>query len=344
MIISSRARDLTWLVALGAALWGTDAFFRQSLARQVSAPTLVFAEHRVLVLLLLPFLPAALRAFARTGARGRWAVIGIGAGASAVATTLFTIAFRISSQHGDYVTPVVVQHLQPLFAIAGAVTVLGEKVRTRFALFAVPAVVGVWLLAFPNPLDVTVSRLGVVMLALGAAVLWAGGTVLGRLVATEIDPLELTTLRFAFGLPTAAVIVLLAGDRFWLPDLRSTGSVIGLALVPGLLAMMLYYVGLRQTAASRATLAELAYPVTGAIVGLAIGGSLTWSQALGALVIVLAVTALSWHESAAKLQAITDRSARADDPPTDRGVMIEGCTPRDVGRSAPAQPSVMPHS
>ena len=302
--LGRRARDLTWLVAVGAALWGTDAIFRQSLAQQVSASTLVFAEHLVLVIVLLPFLPRSLRAFGRLDRRGKAAVVAIGAGASAVATTLFTIAFRISSEHGDYITPVVVQHLQPLVAIAGAVLLLGEKIRTRFMFFAVPAVVGVWLLAFPNPLDITVSRVGVVLLALGAAVLWAGGTVLGRLVATELEPVELTTLRFAVGLPTAALIVVLSGNSFWVPDLGSGGAVIGLALVPGLLAMVLYYIGLRRTAASRATLAELAYPVTGAVVGLALGHSLSWTQLFGALVIVGAVTGLSWHEARARVQAI----------------------------------------
>jgi len=303
-----RARDLTWLVALGAALWGTDAVFRRSLAEQVSAPTLVFAEHLVLVLALSPFLMRSFRAFRKLDTRSRAAVVAIGAGASAVATTLFTVAFRISSQNGDFVTPVVVQHLQPLFAILGAVLILGEKVRGKFALFAVPAVAGVWLLAFPSPWHVTVSRAGVVLLALAAAVLWAAGTVLGRMVATELNPVELTTLRFAFGLPAAALIVAFSGSAFWVPDVKSSVAVVELALVPGLLAMVLYYVGLRRTAASRATLAELAYPLTGAIVGIALGaggaGALSWSQWLGAVVIAAAVTGLSLHEAKARVQAI----------------------------------------
>ncbi len=310
IVFGRRARDLTWLVAVGAGLWGSDALFRRSLAQQVSAPTLVFAEHVVLVLVLLPFLPRSLRAFARSDLRSRAAVIAIGAGASALATILFTVAFTISSRHGDFVTPVVVQHLQPLFAIAGAVTVLHEQIRTRFAWFAVPAVAGVWLLAFPRPLDVTLSRVGVVLLALAAAVLWAAGTVLGRMVATQLEPIELTTLRFAVGLPAAAVIVVISGSAFWVPDLRSSVAVLQLALIPGLLAMVLYYIGLRRTAASRATLAELAYPLTGAVVGTLLGagggGALTFTQWIGAGVIAAAVTGLSWHEARSKVQAIAE--------------------------------------
>ena len=71
--------------------------------------------------------------------------------------------------------------------------------------------------------------------------LWAAGTVLGRLVATRLTPVELTTLRFGFGLPAALIIVIATGSPFWVPDLPSTVSVIGIALIPGLLAMWLYY-------------------------------------------------------------------------------------------------------
>lgn len=296
-----RARDLTWLVALGAALWGLDGWLRLPLAENVAAPTVVVAEHIVLVLFTLPFLGKALRALGRADLRAKLAVLVIGAGSSATATVLFTLAFS----SGDFVTPMVIQKLQPLFAILGAVVILGERIRARFALFAVPALIGVWLLAFPNPFHISISRLGVVLLALGAAVLWAAGTVLGRMLTSSFSPVELTTLRFAIGLPTAALIAVISGDALWVPDFASSRAVIGLALIPGLLALILYYIGLRRTAASRATLAEMAFPVTGALVGILIGRApLTASQWAGVVVIVLAVTALSWHESTAREQAV----------------------------------------
>lgn len=143
----SRVRDLTWVVALAAALWGTDALLRLPLAQQVAAPTIVFAEHAVLVLVLVPFLPRAIRGFRRLGAGGRLAVVGIGAGASAVATTLFTLSFR----YGDPVTPAVIQKFQPIIAILGAALLLHERLRPSFAWFAIPALAGAWLLAFPDP-------------------------------------------------------------------------------------------------------------------------------------------------------------------------------------------------
>jgi DME family drug/metabolite transporter len=298
---SARTRDLTWVVALAAALWGTDALLRLPLARDLAAPTIVFAEHAVLVLVLLPFLPRALRAFARLDTVGRIAVVAIGVGASAVATTLFTLSFRF----GDPVTPAVIQKFQPIIAILGAALLLHERLRPSFAVFAIPALAGAWLLAFPDPLDIGVDQAAVALLALGAAALWAAGTVLGRLVAPRLSAVELTTLRFAFGLPAALIIVLATGSPLWVPDLRSTVSVVGIALIPGLLAMWLYYIGLRRTAASRATLAELAYPFTAAIVGVAfLDAYLTAGQWIGAALVVAAVTALSLHEARARVQSV----------------------------------------
>jgi drug/metabolite transporter (DMT)-like permease len=298
---SNRARDLTWLVALAAALWGTDALLRLPLALQVAAPTIVFGEHVVLVLVLLPFLPRSFRAFRTLDTGGKLAVVGIGAGASAVATSLFTLSFRF----GDPVTPAVIQKFQPIVAIVGAALLLHERLRPSFAWFAIPALIGAWLLTFPDPLDIGVDQAAVALLAFGAAVLWAAGTVLGRLVATRLTPVELTTLRFGFGLPAALIIVIASGSPYWVPDLASTVSVIGIALVPGLLAMWLYYVGLRRTAASRATLAELAYPLTAAVVGVAfLDAKLDGSQWMGAILVVGSLTALSLHEARAKVPSV----------------------------------------
>ena len=49
MTSNNRARDLTWLVALAAALWGTDALLRLPLALQVAAPTIVFGDGSNLI-------------------------------------------------------------------------------------------------------------------------------------------------------------------------------------------------------------------------------------------------------------------------------------------------------
>ena len=289
---AARRRDRTWLVAVAAALWGTDALLRYPLGQTFPASTLVFWEHLLALVVLAPFLPAAVRAARRLDPRQLLALLVVGAGSSALATILFTRAFAL----GDPVTPVVLQKLQPLVAISLAALLLGERPRRRLAVFAVPALVGAWLVAFPHPLHVGVDQAAPALLAVGAAVLWGAGTVLGRGLSGSLTARELVTLRFAVGLVAALVATVALGDPLTFP-LRSLPAVAGLAWIPGLLALWLYYRGLHSTPASRATLAELAYPVTGAVLGaLVLGAVLSGSQWTGVVVVVAAVTALSLWE------------------------------------------------
>jgi DME family drug/metabolite transporter len=276
------------LVAAAAVMWGTDALFRRPLAHSTSAATIVFGEHVLLVLLTLPLLVPALRSLFRAGARYVVAAVAVGAGASAVATILFTQAFV----HGDPITPVVLQKVQPLVAIVGARIVLGEEPRRRFAWFLLPALAGVWLIAFPHPFDVHARGLTPMAEALGAAVLWGLGTVFGRYLTRRISFEQVVTLRFSFGLVASAAALPIVGasayagahDSLWIAYL---------ALVTGAAALTLYYYGLRRTPAMVASLAELAYPVTAVIVGyVAFGATLRWTQWLGVLATVAVVSLL----------------------------------------------------
>jgi drug/metabolite transporter (DMT)-like permease len=209
------------------------------------------------------------------------AAVAFGAGASAVATILFTQAF-VDGGARSVVTVVMVQKVQPLVAVLGAAIVLGERPRPRFGVYLAAALAGTWLIAFSSPTNLDVhGALVPVLYALAAAVLWAFGTVLGRYLTQRLPFQYVTTLRFAFGLPASAIALLVLGgpafaaahDSLWIASL---------ALVTGLVAMTLYYYGLRTTPAVAATLAELAFPVTAAIVGyLAFGATLTSTQWLG---------------------------------------------------------------
>lgn len=303
-------RDLTWLVALGAALWGTDALLRLPLAESLPATVIVVAEHLIVVVVLLPWMPAALRAFRAMKAVERWCMVAIGVGSSALATWLFTLAFA----GGDPLTPLVLQKLQPLIAIVAARLFLGERIRGRFWLFAVPALVGTWLVAFKDPLHIQLNGAQAALLAIGAAALWAGGTVLGRRVTLAYAPTAVTSLRYAFGLPASVVIALIVGGPIGLSAGHLWSDVlglVGLALIPGLLALSLYYRGLSRTPAARATLAELAFPLTAAVIGVVfLHGTFTVSQWIGAALVVASVTVLGWHERSSAKPAVSPEPAR----------------------------------
>ena len=277
------------LVAVAAALWGLDAWIRAPLAQTTDVATIVFGEHLVLVLLTLPFLAGAIAAVSRLGWRHVAAAAVIGAGSSAVATILFTQAFVDGH---DFVTPVVLQKIQPVIAVVAAGVILGERPRARFLFYFLPALVGIWLMGVPHPFDPTVEGLKPTLYALAAAVLWALGTVLGRYLARDMRFEHVATLRFAFGLPASAIALLVLGapafasghDTFWIAVL---------AVVTGFLALGLYYYGLQSTPAVAATLAELAFPVSAILVGyFKFGQTLTGWQWVGVALTTVVVTLL----------------------------------------------------
>jgi drug/metabolite transporter (DMT)-like permease len=280
------------IVAAAAALWGSDALFRLGLALELPATAVVLGEHLVLVVLTLPLLVRGVRAARARFDRGDWlALLAVGAGASALATVLFTAAFG----YGDPTTPLLLQKLQPLFAVAGARVVLGERTTLRYPPFFLAALAGAWLIAFPDPTRVSVTALAPALLAVAAAALWAGGTVLGRRLTARVGFGELTALRFGVGLPAAALLLLLFGDGAVLTGVTGGDALalVLLALVPGLLGISLYYRGLRRTPAALATLAELAFPLSAVVINyVAFGAVLTATQWLGLLLLAGTIAVL----------------------------------------------------
>jgi len=277
------------LVAVAAAMWGTDPIIRKTMSGTTSATTIVFGEHVILAALTLPFLLPALRAVVRAGWSYVAAAVVVGAGASAVATILFTDALI---GHSDYITPVVIQKVQPFVAVGGAALLLGERPRPRFAWFFLPALAGFWLVNQAHPLAPSANGTVVIAEATGAAMLWALGTVLGRYLSRKLEFQHIVTLRFFFGLLASALALPVMGASAY-SNGHDSVLILYLALVTGLFALTLYYYGLQRTPAVLSSLAELTYPAVAVVAGIyAYDQHLRWTQWLGVAAILGAVTLL----------------------------------------------------
>jgi len=76
-------------------------------------------------------------------------------------------------------------------------------------------------------------------------------------------------------------------------DAHDGELIVYLAVVTGLLALALYYFGLKRTPAMMASLAELTYPVIAVIAGIyAYSQHLRWTQWIGVAIILGTVTLL----------------------------------------------------
>jgi drug/metabolite transporter, DME family len=276
------------LVSIAATMWGLDGLIRKPLSHTTTATTIVFGEHVVLVACTITLLVPALASLWRAGPRYVLAGILVGAGASAVATILFTQALF----HGDFITVIVLQKSQPLIAVVGAWLVLGEQPRRGFAWFLLPALAGIWLIALPHPLAPHAHGLTPIVETLAAAAMWGLGTVFGRYLGRKLAFEHVTTVRFAFGLVASACALPIVGTSAW-SNVHDSFYIAVLALVTGLAALGLYYYGLRRTPALLAALGELAFPVTATLVGIYVfDSSLRWTQWVGVAITVGVVSLL----------------------------------------------------
>src|SRR3989454_11205421 len=290
------------LVALAATMWASDTYFRAQLIGHLKPAQIVVIEDALVSLFLLAFLLRGIPELRRLDKRG-WLAIGlIAVGPQAIATLLFTTSFS----YGHYAETFVLQQTQPLIAILLAWLILGERRRTWFWPTAALAIVGVYMVVFAQNLtapfsDLQHGRLEAGLYALGTAALWAGGAVLGRFVLGKLSFPTTTALRFTLALPVLVLVVLVqnglpgfshyhAGDAF---------PFLGIALIPGLFALLLYYRALASSAATLATIAEMAFPVAATFIASApppygFNQPLYLPQFIGTGLLVAVIFILNW--------------------------------------------------
>ena len=236
-----RPNGVVW-VAVGATLWGTDAVLRRPLTGTLSSAEIVFFEHLILALVLLP---TAIRIWPRRASftKGQWAaLLWIGWGGSALATIFFTQAIKL----GNPTAAVFLQKLQPLFAVLAARVWLRESELSegRFRARLVVAVGAALLIS--GALDSGFAsgpwKAGSLW-AVAAALIWGTSTVAGRSMFPAVSPLEMTALRVLTALPLLTALVLAgspdvslpAPEAGQLPDAVVVGDCAGFARIAVLL-------------------------------------------------------------------------------------------------------------
>jgi drug/metabolite transporter, DME family len=299
------------LIAFAAILWVSDAYFRNPLTRHLSASQIVVLEDALVTLLLLPFLVRGLPELRHLSRTRRLGVVVIGVGPQALATWLFTKSFA----HQVFAVTYIAQQTQPLIAIALAWIILRERRRPWFWPMAAVGMAGVYLVVFArDPLEplallqgqnggAAATRLVAGLEALGAAVLWAAGTVFGRYVLSDLSFRTTTALRFTVALPVLILIVLIESGPAGFTNYRLTDIVpnfLYIAVVPGFAGLLIYYRGLTSTPASLSTIAELTLPVT---IQLLASLPYPWgfgqpfyfpAQVIGTVLLLAVIVALNW--------------------------------------------------
>jgi drug/metabolite transporter (DMT)-like permease len=253
-------------VAIGAALWATDALFRQPLSQQLSAFTIVYFEHIFATFLSLIYVLCSRdRKQLLMGPRDFLCAAFIGICGSAIATVLFTMSFQLINPS----VAILLQKIQPIFVILLSFLFLGETLKAIFFFWAAIAVIAAFYVSFPSGFHManlhTADFTGC-CLAILAAILWAVSTTVGKLVLRKNPASVVSFWRFAFGLLALYAysnrIEIMRIEIPFVPGQPGVmRSLFFMALVPGFLGVNLYYAGLKKVPASVATILELSFPI-----------------------------------------------------------------------------------
>jgi drug/metabolite transporter (DMT)-like permease len=198
------------------------------------------------------------------------------------------------------------QKIQPVFAILLALLMLKEKPRKIFYWLAVLSLIGSYLLTFgfARPDLSAQGMLIPALLAILASFSFGSSTVFSKKAITKVSHGMGTALRFFLTtlimLIVITVISLLnrgginttyAGfSGFNALNGNLIGAFIVIALTTGGTAIFIYYWGLKRVQATRSTILELMFPVSAVVLEYLIHGKvLNFGQWIGAVIVVVSI-------------------------------------------------------
>lgn len=281
------------LAIVGAALlWSLDGTFLRPRLASVSPTLVVFLEHGLGFIILLPFLFFYKSELKNISAK-QWATIfWVALFGGALGTIFFTKALFLTG-FVDISVVILLQKFQPIFAILLSAIILRERFPAKFYLYASLALFGGYFVTFKDPSSINFgsATIMVTILSLLAAFSWGSSTTFGKYSLKNINYGLLTALRFGF----TTIILLLPTLKYFatLPSVNFTvwKTLTIIVFTSGAVAMYLYYYGLKKIPASLATLCELAWPVSAIFFDYFFNGNvLSATQILGAVILILAVT------------------------------------------------------
>lgn len=200
--------------------------------------------------------------------RREWiAIVVVSLFSGALGTILYTAALGKVNYSQYSVVVLLQQQLQPIWAIAAAAILLREKVTKNFLLWAFLALVAAYFITFKDlqiNLNTGVQTAMAGFFALSAGLMWGTSTAISKFVLNKVSVLTGTALRFFFA-PIFALIFIASSNQtkilFSLTPVQ-WGTLALITFSTGMVALGVYYYGLKKTPARITTLCELVWPAS----------------------------------------------------------------------------------
>lgn len=281
------------LIILAAILWSADGLLRRSLF-SLSPIIIVFYEHAFGFLVLLPLLLRNI-GVVRGIQRNTWGAFAWVTLLSSVLGTLFYTAALGKIQYIQFSVVVLLQQTQPLFVVLFARLILKERLHPKYFFWLMCALGAVYLISFPQLMinwQTGQNTITASVLALSAAFAWGSSTAFSRYALLQVPALLATGVRFGLAAVLALVGVFLLGQQAQLQVLspQQLTTLIVITFSTGMVALAIYYTGLKRTSAHIAAICELAWPLSAIVIDYVyFHRGLALTQWLGAGMLIVAI-------------------------------------------------------
>ena len=286
------------LVLIAAALWAVDGIVLRPSLYSLPVPLVVLVESSIVAIFLTPFFVKKFSSLRYLKKKDWLAFFGVALLGGAIGTMAITKAlFYVNFVNLSVV--ILLQKLQPVFAISLATVLLKEKLPKEFFLWAGLAIIGAYFMTFglSAPNFSTGDKTTIAALfALLAAFSFSSSTVLSKRALRNVDYEMGTYLRFLFASIIMFIISATTGDIFSVASVTPKQIIIFLiiAFTTGGAAIFLYYYGLKRISASVASICELAFPLTAVVLEYFVHGNiLSPVQWMGAAVLLISILKVS---------------------------------------------------
>ncbi|MGB4654346.1 MAG: DMT family transporter [Bacteroidales bacterium] len=285
-------------ICIAATLWGLDGIVLTPRLHSLDISLVVFVLHALPFTLMCAIFSKEiklLKTFSFQDYVGfiLVAIFGGFLGTYAIVKALFLVDFQ------QLTIVVLLQKLQPIFAIILAAIILKEKFQKNFLLWASIAIVAGYFLTFgfnaPNFNPGNKTGLAA-LYSLLAAFSFGASTVISKKILFRFNFVSATYYRFGFTAVIAFIILLFSSKVSLVTTINPNHWLIFLiiGLTTGSGAIFLYYYGLRKVKAMVSSICELCYPISAIIFDYIFNGKvLSPIQWVSATVMIIAIYRLS---------------------------------------------------
>lgn len=285
-------------IIIAASLWGVDGIVLRPSLLGLPITLIVLIESSIVTIVLTPIFIGKFYNFKILRLKDWLAFSGVALFGGAIGTmAIIKALFYVNFVNLSIV--ILIQKLQPLFAILLAAILLKERPPKVFFLWAGLAICGAYIMTFgtklPN-MNTGDKVVAAALFALLASISFGLSTVLSKRALRNIGFELGTYLRFSITAVMMLGIVLFLGEFSAAQNIseRQTIVLFLIAFITGGPAIFLYYYGLKRISASVATICELAFPLTAVLLEYVIRGNVLGSfQWLGVFILLISMIKVS---------------------------------------------------